>query len=52
MYKGAPIPSGKKSVAFSLRFRSEEKSLTDEDITPVMGTVLKKLESDLGAVIR
>ncbi len=52
MYKGAPIPAGKKSVAFSLRFRLEDRSLADEDIAPVWDAILKRLDRELGAKIR
>ena len=31
IYTGSPIPEGKKSAAFSLKLRSDEKTLTDED---------------------
>ncbi len=52
VYRGLPVPPGRKSVAFSLRFRSDEKSLSDEDIKPVMAAILSELEASLGAVIR
>ncbi len=52
VYKGSPIPSGKKSVAFSLEFCSDEQSLTDTDIAPLMEKILKVLKSELGAEIR
>jgi phenylalanyl-tRNA synthetase beta chain len=52
VYKGQPIPAGKKSVAFSLCFRSDEKSLTDDDIAPVMSKILQALDEQLGAKIR
>lgn len=52
IYKGASIAANKKSVAFSLRFRHEEKSLTDDDINPVMSAILARLETELGAKLR
>ena len=52
IYKGAPIPEGSKSVAFSLEFRDDSRSLSDEDIDPAMNRILKKLEAKLGARIR
>ncbi|MBO4330490.1 MAG: phenylalanine--tRNA ligase subunit beta, partial [Oscillospiraceae bacterium] len=52
VYTGAPIPPGKKSVAFSLCFRADDRSLADGDIEPEMTAVLAALESRLGAKIR
>jgi phenylalanyl-tRNA synthetase beta chain len=52
VYRGAPIPAGKKSVAFSLSFRKEDASLTDTEIEPVMTAILHALEEKLQAKIR
>ncbi len=52
VYKGAPIPDGSKSVAFSLEFRDDSRSLSDDDIDPAMNRILKKLDEKLGAKIR
>ncbi len=52
VYRGAPIPAGKKSVAFSLSFRKEDSSLTDGEIEPVMTSILRALEEKLQAKIR
>jgi phenylalanyl-tRNA synthetase beta chain len=52
IYKGASIAANKKSVAFSLRFRLEDRSLSDEDINPVISKILLALDSELGAKIR
>ena len=52
VYRGAPIPAGKKSVAFSLSFRKEDSSLTDGEIEPVMTAILRALEEKLQAKIR
>ncbi|MBR4692264.1 MAG: phenylalanine--tRNA ligase subunit beta [Oscillospiraceae bacterium] len=52
VYRGAPIPAGKKSVAFSLSFRKEDGSLTDGEIEPLMSGILKALEEKLGAKLR
>ncbi len=52
VYRGAPIPAGKKSVAFSLSFRKEDSSLTDAEIEPAMTAILRSLEEKLQAKIR
>ncbi len=52
IYRGVGILPGMKSVAFSLTFRAEDRTLTDADIEPAMERVLKALEEKLGAVRR
>ena len=38
------IEAGKKSVAFSLTFRSSEGTLTDEQISPALNKIFKNLK--------
>ncbi len=52
LYRGKGIPEGKKSLAFSLELRSEERTLTDADSESVIKKILEKLEQELGAVLR
>ncbi len=52
VYTGAPIPEGKKSAAFSLRLRADDRTLTDKEADEDVKTILKLLESELGAVLR
>ena len=52
IYTGAPIPAGKKSVAFNLTLRSDERSLTAEEADEDVHSVLTLLERELGAVLR
>lgn len=52
VYKGAQIPHGKKSVAYSVTFRAEDRTLTDDEITEVFNKILSKLEKELGAQLR
>lgn len=51
VYEGNQIESGKKSVAFSLKLRSADKTLTDEDADSAMKKAIKALEK-LGAALR
>ncbi len=46
VYRGAQITAGKKSVAYSLKFRSADKTLSDEDIDPVMEKIFGKLREN------
>ena len=52
IYRGPGIAPGKKSVAFSLELRADDRTLTDEDTTGVMNAVLEKLKNDLGVSLR
>ena len=52
IYRGVGIPEGKKSMAFSLELRAEDKTLADSDIEQVFTKVLASLKQDLDAVIR
>ena len=52
VYRGPGIAPGKKSVAFSLELRADDRTLTDEDTTGVTNAVLEKLKNDLGVTLR
>ncbi len=52
VYTGAGIPSGKRSVAFSLTMRAKDQTLTDELADEIVAAILAKLEKVHGAVIR
>ena len=52
IYTGTGIPEGKKSVAFSLVLRADDRSLTAEEADADMKVVLAALEQNLGAVLR
>lgn len=51
VYVGKSISAGKKSVAFSLRFQGE-RTLTDDEINPIMENLVKGLHRQFGAEIR
>ncbi len=52
VYKGKQIPEGKKSVAYTMTFRADNRTLTDEEIKDVYSKLLNKLEDSLGAELR
>ncbi|NLY43458.1 MAG: phenylalanine--tRNA ligase subunit beta [Clostridiaceae bacterium] len=52
VYKGKQIPEGMKSVAYSITFRSSDKTLTDEDVQKVFNKIVDGLRNDLGAQLR
>ncbi len=52
VYEGKGIPEGKKSIAFRIEYRSDDKTLTMEEVQVIQAQVLKTLEEKLGAQIR
>ena len=52
IYRGKGVAEGKKSVAFSLQLRADDRTLTDADSEGVTTKVLAALESKLGATLR
>ncbi|HSQ88999.1 phenylalanine--tRNA ligase subunit beta [Romboutsia sp.] len=52
VYKGAQIESGHKSIAYSITYRSAEKTLTDEDVAKVHDKILSELSEKLNANLR
>ena len=52
IYRGTGIPEGKKSMAFSLELRADDRTLTDADSEGVVNKVLDALNEKLGAVLR
>lgn len=52
IFKGKGIPEGMKSMAFTLIFRSAQKTLTDVEVNDYHSAVKKALKSDLEIDIR
>ncbi len=52
IYRGANIGEGKKSLAFSLSLRADDRTLTDSDSEQVISSVLEALRENLGASLR
>ena len=52
IYRGKGIEEGKKSTAFSLTLRADDRTLTDADSDGVIAAVLNALETKLGAKLR
>ena len=52
VYRGIGVPENKKSLAFSLELRADDRTLTDADSEGVTRKVLTALEEKLGAALR
>ncbi|MBQ5761178.1 MAG: phenylalanine--tRNA ligase subunit beta, partial [Clostridia bacterium] len=52
IYQGKGVPEGKKSVAFNLVLRADDRSLTGEEADADVKSILEVLAADCGAIIR
>ena len=52
IYRGVGVPEGKKSMAFSLELRADDRTLTDTDSEAVVTKVLSALKEKLDAILR
>ena len=51
VYEGKNIPEGKRSIAYSLSFGANDRTLTDEEINNIMNKVIDNLQK-MGAELR
>jgi phenylalanyl-tRNA synthetase beta chain len=51
-YRGPQVPTGKKSIALTIRLRKADGTITDEEADASMSTVLALLRDRFGAVLR
>jgi len=51
-YRGDQVVEGRKSIAFTLTFRSPERTLTDAEVEKAMSEIRKRLETKHGARVR
>ncbi|HWR61728.1 MAG TPA: phenylalanine--tRNA ligase subunit beta [Clostridia bacterium] len=52
IYRGSQIENGYKSMAYSIVYRSDEKTLSEEDITKVHNKIVNSLVNQVGAALR
>jgi phenylalanyl-tRNA synthetase beta chain len=52
VYEGGRMPSGKKSLAFSLTYQSPDHTLTDEEVAQARRAIVERLRQELGAELR
>jgi len=51
-YRGEGMPEGFRSLAFRVTYRSEGRTLTDDEVAALHGRVTGLLESRFGAQLR
>lgn len=52
IYEGQQVEKGKKSMAYSLSFRAEDRTLKDKEIEIITNRIIEGLEKDLNASLR
>jgi phenylalanyl-tRNA synthetase beta chain len=52
IYEGKSLPENKKSVAFTIRYRSQERTLTDAEVEDVHNAIIGRVRDRLGAELR
>jgi phenylalanyl-tRNA synthetase beta chain len=52
LYRGAPVPEGKQSMAFRITYQDPSRNLTDEEINRIQEAFLGQLLPGLGAELR
>lgn len=52
VYTGPPVPPGRKSIAFSISFGSEKRTLEDKDVRKERERIVARLRQELNAELR
>ncbi len=52
VYRGDQIAPGKKSLAYSLTFQAEDRTLSDNDATKIREKIIARLKREIGAEVR
>jgi phenylalanyl-tRNA synthetase beta chain len=52
VYRGDPVPAGKKSLAYALTFQAPDKTLRDEIVAKQVQRIVKSLNREFGAELR
>ena len=52
IYKGKQVPDGKKSMSFTMTYRSRERTLTDEEVNKIFDDLVAMLKERINATLR
>jgi phenylalanyl-tRNA synthetase beta chain len=52
VYRGEKVGAGKKSLAYSITYQAQNKTLSDKDVAGIRTRIVRRLEQELGAVLR
>jgi len=52
LYRGEQLGTGKKSLAYSLTYQAQDRTLTDNEVAQLRRKIVSRLERELGAQLR
>jgi phenylalanyl-tRNA synthetase beta chain len=52
LYEGERLPAGTRSIAYRFRFRSRERTLTDDEVERVFRAIVERLAEESGVEVR
>jgi phenylalanyl-tRNA synthetase beta chain len=52
VFTGGGLPPGHRSLAFALEFRAVDRTLSDDEVEPLVGAIVERLRSAFGAQLR
>ncbi|MCX7915124.1 MAG: phenylalanine--tRNA ligase subunit beta, partial [Verrucomicrobiae bacterium] len=52
IFRGGTLPTGKKSVAYSLTYRAADRTLTDREVNEAHERLVRAVQRELGCEIR
>jgi phenylalanyl-tRNA synthetase beta chain len=52
LYRGHPLPTGKKSLAYSIAYRDPTRTLTDEEVNRLHQRLIERVTRQLGVELR
>lgn len=52
VYRGAPLPPGKKNLALAIHYRASDRTLTDAEADAAHARIVKRLTEKVGAELR
>lgn len=52
LYEGEQLPAGTRSIAYRFRFRSLERTLTDDEVERAFRSIIRRVEEEPGVHIR
>ena len=52
VYRGAPIPTGRKSLAYRLTYQADDRTLSADAVARLRHRIVKRVQQELGAELR
>jgi phenylalanyl-tRNA synthetase beta chain len=52
VYRGEQVGAGKKSLAYSLTYQADDRTLSDKDVEKLRAKLIRAVEGQLGATVR